>query len=632
MSASFSRLTVNGSGGSPATASVAELGEGLPVAPVVGESPFTSSQPPAHRKWPAHDAISGAYVSTHVRLDNPGEDKNVWWEPKGVTLKDLALYRAAVLLEYPDLVAVVCEGEATTDALATVEKELGMVVVGTVTGAGTTPGDAALSVLVSRKVYLWSDNDEPGIRHMGNIASRLHTLGNQEVLMVSWPDAPLKGGDAADAIAQGVDIKGLLTKSLSWQPTNIGLPFIIFRTAADIAANAPEETEYIAKPWLPAESLVEVSGKIKTAGKTTWVMAMCRKVLDGLPFMGQPTSKTPVVYLTEQNNASLMAALKRAGLLSREDFHVLAYKDAFGFSWPDIVKVAGQKCKETGARLLVVDTVPQWAGLQGTSENDSGAALEALAPLQVVAGHGIGVLCIRHDGKADRAVGDSGRGSSAWGGGVDTIISIRRPEGTSSPTARVLHCIGRFNELPDKWVIELDTETGEYRAIGTQTQQEVIDAVEAIKANSPRSEDEARTEADLFKEAEVKRTTGQEAVAELLSQGFLQVVGNGVKGDPRRYWAPEPGKVSTAIADSSGRTDSEAIEQTAPEKAYDGQKRFLPPLTNVVPAERNSKPYPCGETVGADDPEGDGNEPKIHSAATPSPIAAESNFDESVEV
>ena len=111
-------------------------------------------------------------------------------------------------------------------------------------------------------------------------------------------------------------------------------------------------------------------------------MAMSRKVLDGQPFMGKPTTKTPVVYLTEQNNPSFRAALARADLLDRQDFHVLAYKDTFGTSWPNVVEAAAQKCKETGTRLLVVDTVPQWAGLQGTSENDSGAALEALAPLQ----------------------------------------------------------------------------------------------------------------------------------------------------------------------------------------------------------------------------------------------------------
>ena len=166
---------------------------------------------------------------------------------------------------------------------------------------------------------------------------------------------------------------------------NIEPQTLNFRTAADIAASTPKETKYISKPWVAAGSMTECDGKIKLSGKTTFVLAMARKVLDGLPFMGEPTTETAVVYLTEQNSPSFRAALTRADLLNREDFHVLAYKDTFGTNRPQVVEASARKCKEVSARLLVVDTVPQWAGLQGTSENDSGAALEALAPLQAVA-------------------------------------------------------------------------------------------------------------------------------------------------------------------------------------------------------------------------------------------------------
>lgn len=403
-----------------------------------------------------------------------------------------------------------------------------------------------------------------------------------------------------------------------------------FRSAAEIAASTLVNTEYISEPWVAAESMTELDGKIKQGGKTTFVMAMCRKVLDGLPFMGKPTTKTSVVYLTEQNNASLRAALARADLLERTDFQVLSYKDAFGRSWPEIVEAAAQKCKEADARLLVVDTVPQWAGLRGTSENDSGAALEALRPLQVLAGRGIGVVCIRHDGKAERAVGDSGRGSSAWGGGVDIIISIRRPEGNSSPTTRVLHCIGRFDELPEKLVIDLNTNTGEYRVIGTETQLAVLDAVRAVKDNAPRSEDEALKESDLFKEAEIKRTTGRDAVETLVNQGDLKAVGKGVKGDPVRYWAPK--KDSDATPGSSDRMNSEPTDPSTPENAGEQEKFILSPIGNGVPSESISESQPCEEVVVANESEKDGNQPEIHSVATPTLIATETNKDREVEV
>jgi hypothetical protein len=515
------------------------------------------------------------------------------------------LYRWQELMDGDSRVTVfIPEGEKDTDRLW----ESGLVATNNSGGAKKWEAHYG-DQLAGRDVVVLPDNDQPGHDHGQQVAQMLHSKA-RSIKVLNLPNLPPNGGDVSDWLDKGGTVDELLRLAKNaeeWVPTDAGrvaneAHTLIFRTAADIAASTPVETLYIAKPWVPEGALVEFSGKIKQGGKTTWVMAMSRKVLDGLPFMGEPTIKTPVVYLTEQNRASLRAALGRADLLNREDFYILAYKDAHGTSWPDVVEAAAEKCKEVGARLLVVDTVPQWAGLQGTSENDSGAALEALAPLQVVAGDGIGVVCIRHDGKSDRTVGDSGRGSSAWGGGVDSIISIRRPEGNSSPTTRVLHCIGRFDELPEKLVIDLDTVTGEYRAVGSETELAVIDAVEAVKANAPGTEDEAMTEADLFKDADVKRTTGREAILELLRQGGLRVAGAGKKGDAKRYWAPESDETKNA---------------------EEAEKLILSPIGNGVATETILEPQPLQETVVSKGFQDVADSSGIHSVATPTLIATE---------
>ena len=46
---------------------------------------------------------------------------------------------------------------------------------------------------------------------------------------------------------------------------------------------------------------MDIKGKAKAGGKTTFVTHLCRKVLDGEPFMDLPTSKTGVAYLSEQS-------------------------------------------------------------------------------------------------------------------------------------------------------------------------------------------------------------------------------------------------------------------------------------------------------------------------------------------
>jgi hypothetical protein len=243
--------------------------------------------------------------------------------------------------------------------------------------------------------------------------------------------------------------------------TPINLPF---RTAAEIERETPPEVDWVVRPWVAAGALTELDGKIKLSGKTTFALHMARAVVGGIPFMGQPTRKTTVVFLTEQNPTSYRQAMKRAGLLGREDFVVLYFKDIGGFQWSSVAHDAVQECKRRGAKMLVVDTLTQFAGIEGDSENNTGDALAATRPLQQAAAEGISVLDSRHERKSGGTVGDSGRGSSAYGGAADIILSLRRPEGSHKRNVRLLQALSRFDETPTDLLIEL-TEEG-YRSLG----------------------------------------------------------------------------------------------------------------------------------------------------------------------
>src|SRR5690606_19014987 len=128
-----------------------------------------------------------------------------------------------------------------------------------------------------------------------------------------------------------------------------------------------------------------------------WLTHAVRQVLDGCAFMGQPTTKSAVSYLTEQAPQSFREALRRADLLDRADLHILLWRDVAGRTWPQVVAAAVAQAQKIGAKLLVVDTLPQFAGMRGDAENNAGAALEAMAPLQAAAAvHGLGVVVVRH--------------------------------------------------------------------------------------------------------------------------------------------------------------------------------------------------------------------------------------------
>ena len=102
-----------------------------------------------------------------------------------------------------------------------------------------------------------------------------------------------------------------------------------FRSGAEIAMATDEGIEWIVPGFVVKGGITELGAKVK-AGKTTLIMKLVRAAADGLDFLGQPTLKTPTVYLTEQPIVSFRQAMERAGLLGRTDFRVLQHSDTRG--------------------------------------------------------------------------------------------------------------------------------------------------------------------------------------------------------------------------------------------------------------------------------------------------------------
>jgi hypothetical protein len=306
-----------------------------------------------------------------------------------------------------------------------------------------------------------------------------------------------------------------------------------FRSGAEIAMATDQVIQWLVPGFVAKGAITELGAKVK-AGKTTLIMKLVRALADGLDFLGQPTLKTPTVYLSEQPSVSFRQAMERADLLGRNDFHVLLHSDIRGMPWADVAAAAVEECRRLGALLLVVDTLPHFAGLKGDSENNSGDALEAMDPLLRAAADGIGVLLARHERKSGGDVGDSGRGSSAFAGAVDIVLSLRRPEGNSKKTLRVLQALSRFSETPPEQLIEL-TDSG-YVSLGEPRVAALKEARDSILANAPKLEAEAVDIKVLTESAEVPRATAQRAVKELEEVGALSRVGEGKRGSPFRYF------------------------------------------------------------------------------------------------
>jgi AAA domain-containing protein len=173
-----------------------------------------------------------------------------------------------------------------------------------------------------------------------------------------------------------------------------------FRTARELVAQLPAAVAWMLFGYVAKATLHELVGGAKVGGKSTFLAHLFRAILDGLPFLGRVTTRSPIVFLTEQSGPSLRELLARADLADRDDLVILPWRDARAASWQMVVDLAVVECRRIGASLLVVDALPQFAGIRGEAENDAGAALAAIEPLKAAADDGLAVIVVRHERKS----------------------------------------------------------------------------------------------------------------------------------------------------------------------------------------------------------------------------------------
>lgn len=310
-------------------------------------------------------------------------------------------------------------------------------------------------------------------------------------------------------------------------------------TAVDLDQLEDEQITWHAWGLVGGGLITELDGKAKQSGKTTFVLAMARAILDGADFLGSETAYSPIVYLTEQSGPSFKRNLARAGMLGRADFHILLWNRVLGWKWEQIVGEAAARAQLVGARVLVVDTLSQFSGIRGDAENSSGAALEIMRPLQAVSAQGLAVLLNRHDRKSGGDVGDSGRGSSAYAGAVDVVLHLQRlqPVQPGKERQRILEGISRFEETPDRLLVELgEQEPQTYTAVGDP---EVLKAhalrIEVL-SNLPLDPADALSQAELREAVGVAANELARVLFELMRENAVVRLGSGKRGDPYRFY------------------------------------------------------------------------------------------------
>ena len=310
--------------------------------------------------------------------------------------------------------------------------------------------------------------------------------------------------------------------------------------AADIDGADAGEVEWLAEGFVAAGNLTGVTAPPK-AGKTTLALELARALTGGQPFLEHRTVKTGVLYLTEQSPSSFANQLGRAGLLGSPNLHIMYRSATRRWDWPAIMADAVAHAETAGLRVLIVDTLGDWTVLPVEGgENDAGRALQALQPLRdATAAHGLGVVVLRHARKGASNPVEEARGSSAYPGGLDIVLSLRKVGGVGRTRQRLLIDAGSRPEgVPAELAIELE-ETGEYRVLGDAAAAAQQDARRQILAELTDDFEQALTEREIIALCEPAKPSTLRLVLMRLVDDGLVLRGKGAGSASARsfgYW------------------------------------------------------------------------------------------------
>jgi len=303
-------------------------------------------------------------------LDRPGAEKQLWWTGpdgrkglNGLPIQDLPVYGVDRLGDLEDV--VVTEGETACDAL----RGKGISAVGTVTGAATIPGDESLRALLERHVILWPDNDDAGRAHMRRIGEELIRRGHDpaQLHMVSYGTE--SGDDAADAVARGDDLQGILARAMPWntwqEPAEPGDGPILV-TLADVEA---EPVRWLWKNRIPIGKFSLMYGR-PGVGKSFAALAVAAYITQGKRLPGEAVAREPGNVLLLAGEDDLKDTLKpRFDQLGGDPTRLIAITGQRrkgieqGITLKDDVEALERAIVEKQPVLLIIDPIQGFMGV-----------------------------------------------------------------------------------------------------------------------------------------------------------------------------------------------------------------------------------------------------------------------------
>ena len=247
---------------------------------------------PYSGKWDYHSG-DGKLIACVYRYDTPTDKEYRPWDVKSRSMKaptPRPLYQQPKLRMAKEIVLV--EGEKAADAL----NKLGIVATTAMNGASAPIDKTDWSPLFGKKVLIWPDKDEAGLQYAERAAQALITTGAESVSILELPDNKPEKWDAADAVAEHMDVRGYLQKAN--RRDLHGQSQLPAHSVWELLGDDSPMPEDLIAPRVLTPGGVLVFGGAPKVGKSDFILSWLMHMAAGEPFLGMtPPRPLKVFYL-----------------------------------------------------------------------------------------------------------------------------------------------------------------------------------------------------------------------------------------------------------------------------------------------------------------------------------------------
>lgn len=389
------------------------------------------------------------------------------WEYKTSDLK-MVLYRLDEVIGSNEV--CVTEGEKDADVLRTAIRAYYLSIAKSSTRVAVTTSprgagkwqDHFAPYFTGKRVTIFQDNDEPGIKHAKQIAASVHRFANG-VKIISLPGVK----DISEFLASGKtmeDVIEIVKQAKSWTPPEVTTS--LFMTVSQFEEKLADQIDWLLEGIIQrgANGLMIARPK---AGKSFAILDLAIALASGQRWLEFYVPKRVKVALVSREDHYGLTQWREKKLRTHravlgQELDEWLYINAKGLrpkimlDYPEEVSAMIAELKHYGTEFLILDVMRV---LHGSDENDNTEMQKIIDILNGIQEQiGCSICLIHHDNKRiDGSLTERARGASAIAGYAEFICGLRVADETE--WVREFSCELKAAMAPEKfyWKI-LDTE------------------------------------------------------------------------------------------------------------------------------------------------------------------------------